>query len=355
MQIIEKINIQLFSDGDNQETPTTNDNTTQSTDTSANTESDTTDNYKTYYDMRLIDMATPNLVHAQFAQKRPIPKNGGKHIEFRKFSSLPKASTALTEGVTPNGKSLTVSTVSSDVEQYGDFVVLSDMLELASLDNTVLETLKIIGKQAGLTLDGIVRDKINAGTNVYFCPSVSNGTATAVNQRSSLTANSKLTVDVVRRVVAKLRANNAPTIDGYYVGIIHPYVAYDLMSDPAWQNPHQYADPKNLYNGEIGEIAGVRFVETSEAKIFKGTASEPQNLAVFSTLIFGADAYGDTEILGGGLETIIKQKGSAGTGDPLNQRSSIGWKCTKTAELLVPEYLVRVESCSAYSSTAAAN
>ena len=304
---------------------------------------------KTFYDMTLIDEAQASLVHDQFGQKRPIPKNGGKTIEFRKFAALAKATTPLTEGVTPDGKGLTVTTITATVAQYGDYITQSDVLELTSLDNTILEATKLLGRQAGLTLDTIVRNVLHSGTNVTYCPKVAAGGAeTAVTSREALDNTCQLTVKVVQQVVAKLRAQNAPTIGGKYVAIIHPYVAYDLMRDPEWIDAHKYAKPENLYEGEIGEVAGVRFVQTSEAKIYDG--------GVFGSLFFGEGAYGVTEITGGGLQTIVKQKGSAGTADPLDQRSSVGWKAIKTAELLIPQYLVRVESKSAaFSDTAVAN
>ena len=288
---------------------------------------------KTFYDMTLLDEAQAALVHDQFAQKRPIPMNGGKTIEFRTFASLPKATTPLTEAVTPDGKSLNVTAVTATVAQYGDDITQSDVLELTSIDNTIVEATKILGRQAGLTLDTVTRNVLQSGTNVTYCPK-SDGSE--VTSRAGLDATCQLTVKVVQQVVAKLKGQNAPTINGKYVAIIHPYVAYSLMRDPEWIDAHKYAQPDNLFTGEIGEIAGVRFVETTEAKVYQG--------GVFGTLIMGANAYGVTEITGGGLQTIIKQKGSAGTADPLDQRSSIGWKAIKTAELLIPNYLVRVES-----------
>ena len=304
---------------------------------------------KTFYDMTLIEEAQAALVHDQFGQKRPIPKNGGKTIEFRKFAALTKALTPQTEGVTPDGKGLTVSTITATVNQYGDYITQSDVLELTSLDNTILEATKLLGRQAGLTLDTIVRNVLQSGTNVTYCPKVADdGTETPVTSRDGLDNTCQLTVKVVQQVVAKLRAQNAPTIGGKYVAIIHPYVAYDLMRDPEWIDAHKYANPTNLYEGEIGEISGVRFVQTTEAKIYDG--------GVFGSLFMGEGAYGVTEITGGGLQTIVKQKGSAGTADPLDQRSSVGWKAIKTAELLIPNYLVRVESKSAvFSDTAAEN
>ena len=304
---------------------------------------------KTFYDMTLIDEATSNLVHDQFGQKRPIPANGGKTIEFRKFAPLAKATTPLTEGVTPDGKSLSVSTITATVAQYGDFITQTDVLELTSLDNTILEATKLLGRQAGATLDTIVRNVLQSGTNVTYCPKIgADGTETAVTSRSALDDTCQLTVDVVQQVVAKLRAQNAHTIGGKYVAIIHPFVAYDLMRDKEWIDAHKYSNPTNLYEGEIGEIAGVRFVQTTEAKIYEG--------GVFGSLFLGEGAYGVTEITGGGLQTIVKQKGSAGTADPLDQRSSVGWKAIKTAELLIPNYIVRVESKSKrFSATAAEN
>ena len=303
---------------------------------------------KTFYDMTLIDEAQAALVHDQFAQKRDIPKNGGKTIEFRKFASLPKALTPLTEGVTPDGKSLNVTAITATVSQYGDYITMSDVLDLTAIDPVVVEATKILGRQAGLTLDTVTRNILQSGTNVTYCPKkAADGTETAVTSRAGLDDTCQLTVKVIQKVVAKLKAQNAPKINGKYVAIIHPYVAYSLMRDPEWIDAHKYSAAENLFNGEIGEIAGVRFVETTEAKIYDG--------GVFGTLFMGANAYGTTEITGGGLQTIVKSKGSAGTADPLDQRSSVGWKGIKTAEILIDNYIVRVESKVADFADAAAN
>ena len=305
---------------------------------------------KTFYDMTLIDEAGPQLVHDQFGQKRPIPKGSGKVIEFRKFSPLPKATTPLTEGVTPDGKRLDVTAVTAEVAQYGDYITQSDVLELTALDNTILEATKLLGRQAGLTLDTITRNILNSGLNVSYASKVTGDTETPIDDRANLDTDCQLTVKMVQKIVAKLRGQNAPTINGKYVAIAHPYVIYSLMRDPEWIDAHKYARPDNLYAGEVGEIGGVRFVETTEAKVWRNAGH-----AVFSTLFIGEGAYGVTEITGGGLQTIVKQKGSAGTADPLDQRSSIGWKAIKTAELLIPSYLVRCESCVADFDNTAAN
>ena len=170
--------------------------------------------------------------------------------------------------------------------------------------------------------------------------------------------NHHLTVNAVRKAVRYLKVMNAPRINGYYAGIIHPDVSYDLMSDPKWVNVKSYSDPEGIYEGEIGRIEGVRFVETSEAKVWPhagkdyagGSTATASARDVYSTLILGADAYGVTEVSGGGLQHIVKQLGSSGTADPLNQRATAGWKATKVAERLVEQYMIRIETCSTFNS-----
>lgn len=328
MKKLYSINLQLFAE--------MNTNTTLSPGLSVEN--------KTFYDKTLLVEAQANLVHDQFAQKRPIPKNGGKKIEFRKFASLPKALTPLTEGVTPDGKSLEVSKIEAEVSQYGDYVVYSDVLDLTAIDPVVTEGVKVIGNQAGLTLDTVTRNVLQTGTNVFYAPK---GDGTEVTSREGLDNTCKLTAKVVKKVAAFLKKVNAPKINGDYVAIIHPFVAYDLQNDPEWLESHKYATPENIYEGELGKIGGVRFVESSEAKVYAG--------GVFGCIFLGANAYGVTEIEGGGLKTIIKQLGSSGVADALDQRASIGWKAIKTAEILLEPYIIRVECKSELSDEVEAN
>lgn len=392
---------------------------------------------KTFYDKTLITLAGANLIHEQFGQKRPIPKNGGKTIEFRRFSKLPKALKAITEGVTPSGSKLSVSAVSCTVDQYGDYIEQTDMLELTSVDNTIVEATRELASQAGLTLDTVVRNELVGGTNVMYAPAVSGSTETEITSRKDITADSRLRVRDVFRAAAELKAVNAPKINGSYVAIVHPYVAYDLMQDAKeqWIGINKYAAPDNILKGEIGMLGGVRFVESTEAKIFApaaisdglnkltvkttleaegksltvnelltaGTYSGDDKIpvyvngtlnyvtaiannttcstltlennvsvtdgakdnlvcgigagkdgsAVFCTLFLGENAYGVTDIEGGGLEHIVKQRGYGN--DPLNQRSSVGWKATKVAKRLLEEYMIRLESGSEFSAAAEEN
>lgn len=305
-------------------------------DMNPNTTETVSEEMKTYYSGYLIDNAKPNLVHDQFGQKHPIPKNGGKTINFRRFMPFDKATTPLTEGVTPDGGALSVTSLTSTLAEYGYYVTLSDMLTLTSVDNTLTETSELLGNQAGATLDTVTREVLNGGTNVMYSGGVS--------ARSSITEASKLTVDDIFKAARFLKTQNAPKINGSYVAIIHPDVAYDLMRDQEWIEANKYSSATQLFEGEIGKIGGVRFVESTEAKIFK-----EGSVSVYSTLVLGANAYGVTELEGGGLRSIIKQLGSGGTADPLNQRATAGWKAIKTAERLVENYMIRIESASSFN------
>lgn len=303
---------------------------------------------KTFYEKRLLDQAEPLLVHNQFGDKYPIPANNGKKIEFRKYSALPKALTALTEGVTPAGNSLTVTTVEGTVKQYGDWIQLSDMLQMTAIDNNVVQATKLLSSQAGRTLDTVTREVLAGGTNVIYAPKVVDGAETEVLSRSTLTPECVLTPFVVMRAAATLEAMNTPKINGSYVLIIHPYCRETLQESPGWVDVVKYKEGNNTFSGEIGKIGDVRVVTTSEAKVINDSTcpvvESTTYYSVFTSLLLGANAYGVTELENGGLQHIVKQLGYGE--DPLNQRSSCGWKATSVAVRLCEEYMVRIESLS---------
>ncbi len=381
----------------------------------------------TYYSDYLIDNAEPYLAHDLFAQKHLIPR-GAKTISFRKYDPLPKRTTPITEGVTPDGQNLRVSVVEATIAQYGGYVELTDLLLLSAVDNNLCMATKLLGAQAGRTLDTISREVLAGGTNVQYGENAVSARHLLVGGKS--TGNHYMTVDCIRRAVRFLKSQNAEKINGSYVAIIHPDVAYDLMSDPAWKYPNQYADATHIFEGEIGKIEGVRFIETGEAKIFHapdlsetrrtlvangavtasnlvtfdggvvqpgalvgrwviiGTqrayvgantdttmtlytdSSMSQAMAitcvdntvihpgeagasgrdVYATLVMGDNAYGTTRLSGEGLQHIVKQLGSAGTSDPLNQRATVGWKSNKVTVRLVEAFMVRIETASTFES-----
>ena len=381
---------------------------------------------KTYYGMELLENAKPQLVHNQFAATKGLPTGGGKTVEWRKFGAFDKALTPLTEGVTPDGSGISVSYITKELAQYGDYTTVSDMLDLTAIDDVVLEITDRHGANMGLTLDTVTRNEIQQGNQVIYAPKLgANGAKTEVTSRAELDSSCKMTSELVAKAATQLKKMNAPTFDGKYVCIIHPSVAFDLRQDEAWIAAHQYAAATELFSGEIGELHGVRFVETTEAKIYRGTdlAQNSRTLlvngavvddtevafdggtvagalagryvkigtnrvkvvsntaskmvvstsvtvsdnaviqpaeggkdgcAVYGCLFIGKGAYGVVD-LSEGTEVIVKPRGSSGTADPLDQRSSVGWKGVHAAAILYDEYMVRVECGSSYSGEDKAN
>nr|DAW47443.1 MAG TPA: major capsid protein [Caudoviricetes sp.] len=318
---------------------------------------------KTYYDTELLENARPNLIHAQFAKKQPLPKGRGKKVEFRKWNTLADAP-ALTEGVIPTGQKLGQSSMTASLVQHGTYVTVSDQLELHAIDDVILGATEELGASAGTTQDKLVRDTLAAGTSVQYCDKVAtSGTHTAVDSRAGMDTTSKLTPTEINKAVTTLKKLKAPTINGKYVAIIHPSVTYDLRENKDWIEAHKYADVTPLFNGEIGELHGVRFIETTEAKIWNNntcpvkTAAASGNPAVYysvySTLFLGKDAFGMIDPEGGGLEMIVK--GKEQVGGPLNQFSTLGYKFSTATKILYQDRMVRVESLSAYSETDEAN
>ena len=211
---------------------------------------------------------------------------------------------------------------------------------MTAIDNHVLEAQEKLGDQAGRTLDTVTREVVNAGTNVQYAE----GQVTA---RSALTAAMTLTPKAIAMAVRTLKKRNAPRINGKYIGIISQDVAFDLQQNADYKDLFRYTENSTFKNGYLFDLSGVEFYETSEAKkwINAGTGS----IDIYSTLILGKDAFAVTALEGEGLETIVKQLGSSGASDPLNQRATVGWKALKAVAILTNQYMVRIETGSFYN------
>lgn len=240
---------------------------------------------KTYYSERLIRKQGPKLIHEQFGVSKPIPTNKGDRVEFRYRKMLPKATKPIMEGVTPSPDKMTIVPLYADVEQYGSWLGYTDTVSFTTIDPLLSEMSVALSEQSALTCDTVVREVLNGGYNVRFAPKNA-GTANeiAVTDRPQIDGTCIITVKDIFKMATVLRTVNAPTVDGMFVAIAHPHVIFDIMMgapDGAWKDVMKYAKPENILKGEVGSIGGVRFIETSEAKIFKGKiADKYDNLTV---------------------------------------------------------------------------
>ena len=315
---------------------------------------------KTFYDTELLENARVELFYAQFGKKQPLPANHGKTVQWRKWNTFARAA-QLQEGVIPTGQKFGVSTKTGSVNQYGTYAAVSDRLELRAYDDVILGATEEMGASAAETQETLIRDALLVNTNVMYCDNVTLATGAVADtptgcdaMEASSSVMSLLTPDMVARAVTKLKKDRVPTINGKYYAVIHPSVAYDLRRSKEWIEAHKYAAPEQLFNGEIGELHGCRFIENVFAPVLTGDYANKAGTAVYATYFFGKDSFGIIDPEGGALEMIVKDKSQIG--GPLNQFSTIGYKLeTNGATILYPERVLRVMSCSSFSATDEAN
>ena len=300
-----------------------------------------------FFDRKLLRKAVPRFVYQKWAQVRDLPRENGDSIRFRRYTLLASKTTPLTEGVTPTGSQLAMTNVNAQIEQYGDYVPISDKLILTTFDPVLRERADLLGIQYRKTLDELCRDILAAGTTVQY--------ASTAAARTGITSAMKITKAEIQEAVKTLKVAEAERItdvinadDGFntspvseaFIGIVHPNTTYDLKNVPGFIRVEEYGQKKAL-PGEIGSLDEVRFIETTQAKVFASGGAG--SIDVYGTIILGMDAYGISRISGAAVENIIKPLGSGGSADPLNQRQTSGWKATYVAKILNEAFMLRLE------------
>ena len=304
------------------------------TDTNMTTSSALSAGMQTYYNRELLRTFEPNLVHLQFGDEHRMPPHSGLVMNMRKLIPLETNAKALSEGDPGESVMLAETEVTVQLQQYGEYARCTDKLDLTHLDMDIMRRTKLFGDAGARSIDAVVREELAKCANVIY--------AGGKASRAELTAADKLTSRELRKAVKTLKKNHAQTFGGYYVAIIGPDTMYDLQEDEAFVKVSQYQDKENIYTGEVGRLFGVRLVETTEAKIFEGAGASGADVA--SVIVLGQYAYGVTSLKGAKPRVIVKPVGSAGTADPLDQISTVGWKMDGFgAKLLQPEYAVRIE------------
>ena len=350
--------LQLFAEAGSVVNTTTG--TVNSATGTANTTGAMSAELKSFYDTELLDNARVEMFYAQFAKRQALPANHGTTVEWRKWNTFSKAE-ELREGVIPDGQKFGMSSKTGTINQYGTYAAISDKLEMHAYDDIILGATEEMGASAAETQETLIRDALLENTNVMYCDNItvatgekSGATPTECGQMHAGETMSALTPDMVAQAVTKLKKDKVPTIGGKYCAVIHPSVAYDLRKSKEWIEAHKYAAPGEIFNGEIGELHGCRFVENVFAPVLDGEYANAEGGVTYATYLFGKDAFGIIDPEGGALEMIIKDKSQIG--GPLNQFSTIGYKLeTNGATVLYPERVLRVMSCSTFSDTDQAN
>ena len=285
-----------------------------------------------YYDRVFLDRAMNELRHDYGATVKKMPRNTGKVVHFNRFSTLALATTAITESdFLPSAVDMTSTVVSATVSEYGSYTKVSKFFELTSLDADLKEHVEVHGQNAGETIDALIAAELSA-----------NATAQIVGAKAltAVAATDVMTGAEIRKAVRTLKGNKAKRFEeGMYRGIIQPFQSYDLFANSEWLSSRQYTDPSDIKKGVVGDLHGVKFVETNAG------STEASTVTIYHTFICGKNAYGIINLNGQeGSRIFIKKPNGSSTDNPLDTFSTIGWKAYFVSKVLNANWIINVKT-----------
>lgn len=280
----------------------------------------------------VLENIEPELYFYGYGKQATAP-TGAYTVSWARFDQLTRtvAQATLTEGTTPTEVAGTYTVVQATPAQYGIHVIITDLLLKTAPTSIVTDAGREIAANMGRIIDQVVQAELVTGTNVIYA----NGRVS----RATVTATDFVTGLELGNATTKLRSLNAKPFDmGCYVGVVHSFVAGNIRntSSGLWLEANKYVTNEKMLNGEIGKLAGIRIVETSNVTTIASTTT------VYPSYIMGQGAYGVTDWQS--METFYETVGSSGTADPLHQRATVGGKIAFAAKILQQNALVRLES-----------
>ncbi|KAF0218796.1 MAG: hypothetical protein FD174_2579 [Geobacteraceae bacterium] len=309
-----------------------------------------------HVDRKLLTRATPNNILGQFGQSRTIPSKSTKSITFRRFNKLTAATVPLLEGVTPNGKTLTKTDITVNLQQYGDFITITDVIQDTHEDPVLQESTDILGEQSGETWDILRAGTLKAGTSVFYANGVARNAVNTVVSRDQLRTIARL----LRRQHAKpikevIKAGpNVGTgpIRAAFIAVCHCDMFPDLEKMAGWKDVSEYPTAMGLIEGERGSVGDFRFVEDNnitpwaDAGGAKGATLSTTGVSsdVYPILIFGKDAYATVALAGKNAVSTYVNNPKPTDSDPLAQRGTVGWKGYTATAILQDLWMMRVET-----------
>ena len=297
---------------------------------------------KPYYERRFLLRSEENFVYEQLGMPGRIPKGEGKTVVWNRYTNPTSKDTALTEGTDPTPSGLSASLISATLEQLGNFEQVTDLLDLTSVDQVIKSTMDLLAYEAAKSIDTKIKDDISASGTVLYATGAYSNSAGFTPTRNSIDSNDVMTVNEVRRAKRMHgRFDSRPHTKDRYMGIAHPDVTFDLEGDSNWVNAHIYTEKgvNAIYNGEAGELYGVRFVETSLAPILTNSGSA--GTEVYITQIIGKDFFGVSKLQN--LETFVDAPSPRSA---LRLWNDVGWKASMVAKALNDSFCARVETAA---------
>lgn len=298
---------------------------------------------RTFYETQLLMRALPRFAYLNWGLQKDIPARGGNNIQFRRLERPAATTSALVEGTPPASTAVTWVSVAGTIYTYGAYSAFSEVAFNQGIDNILSESTEMWGEHMGDSLDQVARAVLIAGTTVQY--------SDVAGSRGGVSG--PLTEAEVREAVSTLKKNNARRIaraGNRFVAVTHPNAMYDFVGSPSGnlsvilQNAGVRGEANPLFSGDAFDYLGVRFIETSNARVF-GSAGLTFR-GVFTTLVMGEEFYGETRFGTIRPQIIVKDPDSGGVANPLNQWGTVGWKASLGVVRLNEAFAVRIESGS---------
>lgn len=323
--------------------------------------------------VRMLKRALPLLVFEKFGQTYPMPTNSTQTAKFRRYFLsgatgsagtgsgeffTPLALTPLVEGVTPEGRSLSNQDYTVQLQQYGDFVTITDVVDVTHPDNVLGEATDILGEQAAETVETLRYNVLKAGTNVFYANMVAGRSTVAASisladQRRVTTALSRQNAKKITTVVASTPDFNTKSVEASFAAVVHPDLETDIRNMAGFKPVADYGPHTSPWEGEIGSVEQVRYIATTTAKPFPNAGAAVGstgkrstggvNIDVYPILFFARDAYGIVPLKGHSSMTPMVVNPKPAAGDPLGQRGTVGWKLWNATVILQEAFMVRLE------------
>lgn len=326
-----------------------------------------------YAVVRMLKRAMPLLVFEKFGQTYPLPTNSTQTAKFRRYFLsgatgsagsgagdfyTPLATTPLVEGVTPEGRSLANQDYTVTLQQYGDYVTITDVIQDTHTDNILAEATDLLGENAAETVETLRFNVLKSGTNVFYGGMVAGRSTVAskitlADQRRVTTALNRQNAKRITSVVASTADFNTKSVEAGYVAVVHPDMETDIRDMVGFKPVADYGPHTTPWEGEIGSVEQVRYIATTVAKPFANAGAAVgatglrstggQNIDVYPVLYFARDAFGIVPLKGKSAMTPMVVNPKPAAGDPLAQRGTVGWKLWTATVILQEAFMVRLE------------
>ncbi len=302
-------------------------------------------NLHLYYEKKLLSTLEPRLVLQPLGKKQKLPKGLGTQVKWLRYAAISENVTPITEASIPGELSFTTSNVTASVLQYGQYAKISDLLSDVAIDPVLENLSERFGIAAAKTIEQLIVAELDPQSATQFVGAASSNNTISLG----MVLNHK---ELVEAMIRQKAAFIGPHESGSYVAVLHPNAEYDIMTDVqagSMLDLRKFTDPKQVLNGEIGKMYGMRFLVSDKMSLYAGVGTTGNDV-INAAYVIGEEAFGVVELDGNSVKMINKKHGSGGTSDPLDQIATVGYKIHGFAAKYLDNATKRVIKIRAASS-----